>query len=384
VKRVKAKPSGPSNALSKRALNRALLARQMLLERERVPVVATVERLVGMQAQIPRPPFMGLWTRLEGFRREDLLEPLHDKELIRATAMRGTIHLMSTKDFLAFRPVLAEMLVKGASGIAGKNMPKLDIETVYQLGRDFFASPAPFDDFRKFLEKEHPQHGVPAIRAMAYTVRMGVPLAMVPTDVTWGFPGNAGFMLAEKWLGRKIPVTATALEELVLRYLAAFGPATAADFQTWSALRGTQNTFEKLRPRLVTFTDERRRELFDLPKAPRPDEDTPAPVRFLPEYDNTLLAHADRTRIATDEHRTSVVSNNLQVIGTFLIDGFVAGIWRIDRARKSVELKLKPFVKIPKKALPALEEEGESLLEFLEPDASSRSVVATPKGFAFK
>ena len=198
---------------------------------------------------------------------------------------------------------------------------------------------------------------------MAYTVRMGVPLVMVPTEVTWGFAGNAGFVLAEKWLGEKIPTSATALEEMVLRYLAAFGPATPADFQTWSALRDARDAFDKLRPRLATFTDERRRELFDLPGAPRPDEDTPAPVRFLPEYDNILLSHADRTRIATDEHRTSVVRNNLQVIGTFLIDGFVAGIWRIERAKQAAELKLMPFIGIPKKSMPALEAEGGLLLE---------------------
>jgi len=374
----------PSEFLSTRALNRALLARQMLLERKKTGVVAAVEQLVGMQAQIPRPPFRGLWTRVQGFRREDLLKSLHDKRLVRATAMRGTIHLMSTKDFLTFRPVLAEMLAKAANSVVGRNMPPLDVDAVCKLGRAFFGSPAPFDDFREFLEKEHSEYATTTVRAMAYTVRMGVPLVMVPTDVTWGFPGNAGFLLAEKWLGQKIPTDATSLEELVLRYLAAFGPATPADFQTWSALRTSREVFEKLRPKLVTFTDERRHELFDLAEAPRPPEDTPAPIRFLPEYDNALLAHADRTRIATDEHRTSVVLNNLQVIGTFLIDGFVAGIWRIERAKQAAELLLKPFIRIPKKAMPALEEEGASLLEFLEPEATIRSVRATMKGFAFK
>ena len=366
-----------SAQLTTRALNRALLARQMLLEREKIATVAAIERLVGLQAQIPRPPFMGLWTRVKGFTAADLHGQLHAKRVVRATAMRATIHLLSTTDFLAFRSVLADMLVKGAGTIVGKQITDVDLDRVYSTGRDFFGvQPVTFDAFRKHLEKAHPGWDV---RGMAYAVRMGVPLVMVPTDVSWGFAGNAGFMLAERWLGQKIPTDATALEEMVLRYLAAFGPATPADFQTWSAIRGARPVFDKLRPKLVTFRDERNRELFDLPRAPRPDEDTPAPVRFLPEYDNTLLSHDDRTRIATDEHRKSVTLKNLQVLGTFLIDGFVAGIWRIDRDRKAVELKLKPFIPIPKKAMPALEEEGESLLEFLEPEATARSVRAASK-----
>lgn len=344
----------------------------MLLEREKISTTAAIERLVAMQAQIPRPPFMGLWTRLQRFEREDLLRLLREKKAVRATAMRGTIHLMSTKDFLSFRPVLAPMLVDGANSIVGKRIPHVDREALLEKGRAFFGkTPAPFDGFRKLLEKDHPALD---IRAMAYTVRMAVPLVMVPDDATWGFPRDAGFALAEQWLGAKFPAKPMSLEAVVLRYLAAFGPATPSDAQTWSALKNLRPVFEALRPKLVTFRDERERELFDLPDAPRPGEKTPAPVRFLPEFDNILLGHDDRRRIIADEHRPRIFLKNLQVLGAFLLDGFVAGSWKTERKKKEAVLTLTPFVPIPKKTVAALEQEGEALLGFLEPDAANRAV----------
>jgi hypothetical protein len=353
-------------------LNRALLARQMLLERERISTTAAIERLIGMQAQIPRPPFVGLWTRLQRFERENLLRLLREKKAVRATAMRGTIHLMTTKDFLSLRPVLAPMLVGGANAIVGKRMSDVDLGALIEKGRAFFGkSAAPFDDFRKLLEKESP--GLD-IRAMAYTVRMGVPLVMVPGDGVWGFPRDAGFALAEKWLGAKFPAKPMSLEAVVLRYLAAFGPATPGDAQVWSAFKTLRPVFEALRPKLVTFRDERNRELFDLPGAPRPDEDTPAAIRFLPEYDNVLLSHDDRRRIIADEHRPRIFLKNLQVLGAFLVDGLVAGAWKTERKKKDAVLKLTPFVAIPKKSVAALEEEGNELLRFLEEDTNQREV----------
>ncbi|HEU4994543.1 MAG TPA: winged helix DNA-binding domain-containing protein [Gemmatimonadaceae bacterium] len=366
------KTSKTSETLTTRQLNRALLARQMLLERERMSSVAAVERIAGMQAQVPRPPFMGLWTRLENFTADQLLKALNDKKIVRATAMRGTIHLLSTKDFIAFRPVLAEMLRRGAAGILGKRMEDADLQVICATGRAFFGKqPSTFEEFREHLETAHPDWDV---RAMAYTVRMHVPLVMVPSGGTWGFPASAGFTLADKWLGKPIPEMSTKLEALVLRYLAAFGPATPADAQTWSAIQGLRPTFEKLRPKLAVFRDERNRELFDLPDAPRPDEDEPAPVRFLPEFDNALLAHDDRTRIIDTAHRPRVFLKNLQVLGTVLVDGFVAGTWRVERKKKSAALNVEMFGATPKPTAAAIEAEGEQLLAFLEPEAAERSV----------
>jgi len=370
---VTPKRADAGQTLSKRQLNRALLARQMLLERQKVTPLAAIERLVGMQAQVPRPPFGGLWTRLQQFGRENLLRLVHDKKVVRATAMRGTIHLLTAGDYRLLRPALAPILEAGARTIVGKRMTEAPgMEELLALGTDFFGStPAPFDDFRNLLQSRYPEHDV---RALAYTVRMGLPLVLVPTDGTWGFPSNAGFALAEKWLGQKIPMDAPQLEKVVLRYLAAFGPATPADAQSWSGLRALRDVFERLRPKLVTFRDERKRELFDLPDAPRPDEDTPAPVRFLPEYDNVLLGHADRTRIVSDDDRKRLITPNLIVIGSFLVDGFVAGTWRTEEKTKIATLTLTTFGKYPRKAKAELEQEGAAMLRFYMPEARDHVV----------
>jgi hypothetical protein len=354
-------------------LNRALLARQSLLERQSATALSVVEQLAGMQAQVPRPPFIGLWTRIAGFRRDELLTLFRKKKVVRATAMRGTIHLLSTKDFLHFRPRLADVLVRGAESIVGKRLGGADIEPFYKAGREFFGRrSAPFEDFRAVVEARFPKLDT---RAIAYTVRMGLPLVMVPSaDDRWGFPSNADFTLADAWLKKAVPASAPDVESIVLRYLAAFGPATPADAQTWSGLRNLRPVFEKLRPRLVTFRDEKKRELFDLPNAPRPDADTPAPVRFLPEYDNVALSHDDRTRMIADEHRGKLILKNLIVVGGFTVDGFIAGTWRVDVRKTEATLSVTPFAKLSKAAAADVFAEGERLLEFVEPDAVTRVV----------
>jgi hypothetical protein len=196
---------------------------------------------------------------------------------------------------------------------------------------------------------------------------------MVPTADRWAFPTQAKFALAEDWLDRPIADDPSP-DALVLRYLAAFGPATAADVQTWSGLQGMKAVLDGLRPQLATFRDEHGRELFDLPDAPRPDADVPAPPRFLPEFDNLVLAHADRTRVLADEHRGVVVTKNLRVRSTFLWDGVVRGTWEIKRKRVAATLHLAPFEPLPKGAADALAAEGEALLRFVEEDAGTFDV----------
>jgi hypothetical protein len=362
------------SVLTRRALNRALLARQLLLTRARTSPLAAVEQLAGMQAQVPRPPFVGLWTRLQKFAPADLLALINAKKVVRATTLRGTIHLMSTADFLHFRPRLSEMLVRGAMSIVGKRLGGADIAPFVRAGRDYFTkNAAPFEDFRDVLEAKFPKLD---IRAVAYAARMNLALVMVPGDgERWGYSSNAAFTLADKFLGKKVPDSADGLETIVLRYLAAFGPATPGDAQAWSGLRDLRPVFEKLRPKLVTFRDERKRELFDLPKAPRPDEDTPAPVRFLPDYDNISLAHDDRSRIIADEHRGKLVTKNLIVLGGFTVDGFIAGTWRITVKKNAASLELTPFGKIPKGTADEVAAEGRKLLEFVEPDAEPSTVI---------
>jgi hypothetical protein len=339
-----------ADSLSLRALNRATLARQMLLAREKVKVVAAIERIAGMQAQLARPPFVGLWTRIENFKRDDLRKAIEKRDVVRATMMRGTIHLMSRRDYLAFRAPLQPMLTRAAL--------RTPVTFDPAEGREFFAEPRTFDDLRKHLLRRDPKCEE---RAVAYTIRMHLPLIQVPTDAEWSYPGQACFTLVESWLGESIATDSRA-HALALRYFAAFGPASVADLQSWSGLGAMKAVVEELRPKLRVFRDASGKELFDLPKAPRPDEETPAPVRFLPEYDNLLLAFADRSRIIAAEHRPRIFTKNLVVPPTFFVDGFVAGTWKIERQ----EVKLDPFVKLSKKTRDELERESEALLSFVE------------------
>lgn len=336
----------------------------MLLEREAVKPLEAIERLAGLQAQVPKPPFLGLWSRIEGFRREDLRKLVEKRQVVRATLMRATLHLVSTKDFLAWRMPLQPMLDAGRGAVT-KDEP-IDLEALVKIATKFFdQEPRPFEALREELAVHFP--GLNA-RLMAYAVRMHLPLAMVPDASTWSWPSDSAFAVAETFLGKKI-ARGGDLKPLVRRYLAAFGPATPGDFQTWSGLTGARAVFEELRPELVTFRDERKRELFDVADAPRPSADVDAPVRFLPDYDNVRLAWSDRARIIADEHLPLVATKNLRVLPTFLVDGFVAGTWNIARKTKSATLTVVPFGKLARKVRDEVAAEGEALLRFAEEDA---------------
>src|SRR5215213_6102514 len=367
--------SVPHELLTRRRLNRATLARQMLLQRERGSAVVVVERLCGMQAQEPRPPFPGLWTRLHGFRRQDLHRALHDRMIVRGTLMRGTLHLMSAADYVAHRMTLQPMLTRSLA-LLGARDSGLQAEEVLPVARALLSErPRTFGELRVALVETFP--GIND-RALGFTVRMSLPLVMMPTEDRWGFPADSRFGLAENWLGTPVAKEAN-LEALLLRYLAAFGPATAADMQQWSGLQKIKPVLESLRPRLAEFHDERGRTLFDLPDAPRPIEETPAPPRFLPEFDNLVLSHADRTRVLADEHRHFVLgAKNGRIPATFLVDGWVAGTWRVERKRQAATLAMTPFDPLPKNVAAGLSEEGDALLRFLEDDAVTFDVRQNP------
>ncbi len=360
-----------TDVLTRRQLNRATLARQMLLAREEVSAVEAVERLCGLQAQDAKPPFTGLWTRVEGFRREDLHRVLHEHAVVRATLMRATLHLMSARDYVAFRLALQPVMTQ-ALRVLGARAEGLDLEKVLPVARVLLQEqPRTFEELRPLLVEAFPNVND---RALGYAVRTHLPLVMVPTQDRWGFPAAARFTLADVWLGAPLPDDPGAMEALVLRYLAAFGPATAADAQTWSGLQGLKRVLDALRPNLSVFKDERGRELFDLPHAPRPNADVPVPPRFLPEFDNLVLSHADRTRVLAEEHRGLVVTKNLRVRATFLWDGFVAGTWQVERKRQAATLQITPFAPLPEGAADDLAAEGEALLRFVEEDAASFAV----------
>ena len=317
-----------------------------------------------MQAQEPKPPYVGLWTRLEGFRREQLHSALADGEVVRATLMRATLHLLPAADYPPFRAALQTGLEQAMRSV-GRRDAGLDTDAVLAAARELLAGgPRDMGAIRAHLQERFPDVNH---RVMGYAVRTHLPLTMVPSADRWGFPRNSEFALTEM---DAEPDPA----ELARRYLAAFGPASAADFGTWSGLKGGKQLFAAIAEDLVTFEDEGGRELFDLPDAPRPGADAPAPPRLVPEFDNLVLAHADRTRVLADEHRGAVVTKNLRVRATFLVDGFVAGTWSVQRKRKTATLTLEPFGKLPKRALKALTDEAEALLRFMEDDAETFEV----------
>jgi hypothetical protein len=360
----------PSEEISVRALNRATLARQLLLERAKIPIVEGVERIAGLQAQLARPPYIGLWSRLVGFDRESLNKLLLDRQIVRATMMRGTIHLVSRADFVSLRPAMQPALNLALTSILRSRKREVDLDRVVREAKKFFArSPATFDALRDHLLEAFPGEDE---RAMGYAVRMQLPLVQVPTDARWGFPGAADFALAEEWLDAPIASTAPA-SRLALRYLAAFGPATPADFQTWSGLSGGKEIFSSIEKKLRRFRCGKR-ELFDLPDAPRPGEETEAPVRFLPDYDNVLLAHAVRDRIIAEEHRSRIATKNLLIPATFLVDGFVAGMWKIERKKRVTTLTLDPFIRLSAAVRKQLLAEGGALCLFLEEEPGERKV----------
>ncbi len=361
--------------LKLRELNRATLARQMLLKREPLSVPAAVERLAGLQAQLPVAPYVGLWTRLRDFSREDLAGAIEDRKIVKATLMRATLHLCTADDYLRFRTTLQPMLSGAAEAIVKQRGGNFDSKKLLAEARRYIGEkPRTFAEISEWAVKLMPGQDVGALR---YTVRTNLPLVQTPIATGWSYSAKPEFTLAESWIGQPI-AREDNLPELVRRYLAAFGPASVTDAQTWLGMK-LKETFEKLRPELQTYRDEGRRELFDLPDRSLPDADLPAPVRFLPEFDNLLLSHSNRTRVVADEHRSKVYLPGLRVAATLLVDGFVRGAWKIEKIKNAVTLVIEPFAKLAKPERAALIEEGERLARFVAVTAKSFAVrFATP------
>jgi hypothetical protein len=310
--------------LTQRELNRALLARQLLLKRERLDPVTAIERVAGLQAQLREPPYVGLWSRLEGFEREALTAPIERREVVRGTAMRSTIHHMTARDYLAFWTALQPAMARAFKGFNGPRIEGLDLGPTIEAARAHFDGRAStFAELRARLAEVEPDRD-PA--SLAYAARAHLPLVQVPGGGPVGYPSVPEYTAAASFLGSPVDPAANT-RELVRRYLAAFGPATAADAGAWSGLTGMKHVVEEMRGELRTFRDEAGRELFDVPDGLLPPGRTRAPVRLLPEYDNAILSHADRSRIVADEHRKKVFLTGGRVRATFLVGGFVAGTW---------------------------------------------------------
>ncbi|MFD8753910.1 winged helix DNA-binding domain-containing protein [Kitasatospora sp. NPDC059577] len=351
--------TAPEPVLGRRALGRALLARQHLLARTDRTATATIHHLGGLQAQAaPQPPYLGLLARLDGFTPERLSTLIEQRAAVRIALQRGTIHLVTAEDCLTLRPLLQPVLDQGLRTTYGKRLTGLDLDALAAEARELVEEqPRTFQQLGALLAATRPDRD-PA--ALAQAARCLLPLVQVPPRGLWGRGGPAAHTTAESWLGRTLD-PAPAVEDLVLRYLAAFGPATAADLKKWSGLGGLAPVVRRLAPRLLTFRDEQGRVLYDLPQAPRPEEDTPAPVRLVAPFDNLLLSHADRTRVLPEEYRARVMTQNGIVLGTLLVDGLVAGSWQLTAEQ---EVVLRPFTALRRADRQAAEAEAERVLAF--------------------
>jgi hypothetical protein len=379
-------PTSP-DVLSRQALNRALLARQLLLAPASMPdgtpgeqaragrVIETIEHLVGLQAQAPFPPYYGLWSRLAGFRPDDLAELILRREVVRIALMRGTIHLVSARDCALLRPLVQPAVDRGLNLLLSRQLAGVDTDALAAAGRALVEErPLTFSELGAALSPQWPEHP-PA--ALAQGVRALVPLVQVPPRAVWGAAGQAAHTSAETWLGRLMEA-GPSLERLVTRYLAAFGPASVADAQAWSGLTRLREVVDRLRPGLRVFRDEQGTELFDLPDAPRPRPDSPAPVRLVAEFDNLVLSHADRTRIISEPNRQRMFTRNGIFPGTVLVDGFVAGMWKITRSRAASVLTIELFGALAPRDRESVTDEGGRLLAFAAPEAGAREIRFAP------
>ncbi|MFD9890588.1 winged helix DNA-binding domain-containing protein [Amycolatopsis sp. NPDC059027] len=363
--------------LSHRALNRATLERQLLLRRAKMSALEAVEHLAGLQAQAPSPPYYALWARLHGFRQEELSGLLTSREVVRMVLMRGTVHLVTAADALAWRPLVQVIMdrdllsnTQHARGIA-----ELDHAEVAAFARKLLAArPHSSAELGAALEERWP--GVPT-SSLTHIARGLLPLVQIPPRGLWGKSGQPTYQTADDWLGAPLDARPSAAR-LVERYLAAFGPATVADAQTWAGVTRLGEVVDDMRSRLRVFRDPDGRELFDLPDAPLPPDDTPAPPRLLGPFDQTLLSYAARTRMISDEYRKRVITQNGLVKGTVLTGGYVRGFWEIKTARRVAALTVTPFERLPKRDASALESAAARLLRWAEPNAESHEIRFDP------
>jgi hypothetical protein len=363
--------------LSLRSLNRAALHRQLLLDRAPLTALDAVGHLAGLQAQAPLAPYVGLWTRLAGFRHEELRELMTERAVLRAHLMRNTVHLVDAADYRRFRPLYQPVLARHLAGNFGKNLIGVDLAELAGVAADLLGQiPLTRVELAARLAPRWPDHD-PA--SLAYAASHLLALVQVPPRGLWGEPNHrAAFMLAEAWLAGRdhsaSPDPAQAAEQLVLRYLAAYGPASVADAQAWSGLTRLREVTERLGSRLRAFTGPDGADLLDLPDAPRPDPDVPAPPRFLPEYDNLLLSYAERSRVIPHRRPVPLPPGHGATGGTLLVDGRWQADWKISQG----VLEIEPFISLGLADRDAVAAEGERLLGFVAPAIAVRDVRFVP------
>lgn len=348
-----------------RQINRSYLARQLLLERVDMPTHDAIEHLIALQAQDVMPPYVGLWSRLTSFDQLALSESLVTRSLVRATSLRPTVHLTTKRDALRLLPIMLPGYIRMAHAptAIGGLLGRIDVNDVISWGTSLLAKgDLGNEDLRKLALRDWP---IEEPQLLASAVQWVLPLCQVPPRGLWKTNAKPRWAMAEQWLGEQFDES-WPLDGLVLRYLRAFGPMAAGDIQTWSRLTGLKPVIDRLRPNLQVLRDERGRELLDLPDAPWPDENTPAPVRLLGAYDNLWLAHKDRSRVLDERYRVLIMNNG---IGrpAILVDGFVSARYRIEIKKQQALLHVQPFRELMMSELGSIDAEAHRLLEWMEP-----------------
>jgi Winged helix DNA-binding domain len=345
-----------------------MLARQYLLERVPARAIDTIEHLGGMQSQAPLAPYVGLWARLQDFAPDELSALTEQRQVVRLNMMRNTMHLVSARDCLDWRALFYPLHAAEFSARFRRGIEGVDRDTLLrQAKRLLDEQPRTHTELGKLLAERWPDADP---NALAYAATHHIALCQVPPRGVWGKNGPAAWTPVESWLGA--PLRSAPVEELVLRYLGAFGPATVADIQVWSGLTKLREVVERLP--LRTFRGEVGQTLYDLPDAPRPSADTPAPPRFLPAYDNLLLSHKDRSRVISDNRRVPLPPGNGATVGTFLVDGTWQGTWQV----RDQALRIEPFTKLPPADHDALLTEATQLCAFIAPQTTYELILDEP------
>src|SRR5688572_11264475 len=361
--------------LTTRALNRATLKRQMLLERSDMSIVEAAKFLGGLQAQQSNDPYIALWSRLEGFRHEDLTALIVNRTLNRATTMRGTLHLHTADDLLGFRALVQPFLAAQWKSNFLKRFGSEDKKAVIRAGiRLLDKAPMTAGALNKKLKEKFPSAEPIALSAL---LQLTETLVQIPPTRIWGTGSAPILTRVENWLPppHERPLSR---EDLVRRYLRAFGPASVQDMAIWCRLTRLGAEFEKIKDELAVFEDENGRTLYDFPDAPRPDADTPAPVRFLPLYDNVYLGYDDRRRMLNEE--TVHLMNMFQSFKpAVLVDGTINAGWTVGSKKGATTLEIELYRKLTRRELAEVEAEGQRLLKFIEPEAKSWDVAFTSK-----
>jgi hypothetical protein len=351
--------------LSRRALGRATLARQLLLVRATLEASAALDHLVGLQAQVPRVPHLALWSRLAGYAPAELDELMTSRAVVRTQLMRTTIHTVTAADALALRPLLQPVLDRTFAGTAwGQRLRGQDLSAVVAEAAALLAErPLGRAQLQRELARRHPDLDAEAV---TFGVSYWVPWVQPPPRGLWSGAGAAVMVPVTAWLDRSDVAPATP-DDLVLRYLGAFGPAGVRDLQIWCGLTRLREVVDRLGPRLRRFRTEDGAELVDVPDAPLPDPDAPAPVRFLGEYDNVLLSHADRSRVVAEGDHVPLPGGAGGSTGTVLVDGMLRATWAARPDGDATVLTVRPSAPLSAGERADVEAEGRRLLSFLAP-----------------